>query len=121
MKISEMTNEQAADALVKITVPLGNICEDEETVNLFKKWNDEKGIPVVQMIGKILPQAVAHLMKTHRDDLYEIIGALAFQTKEQVAKMNFFSTVNLVKDSYDEVLLSFFPSYVEQMKKSAGK
>ena len=38
MKISEMTNDQAADVLIRLSVPLGNICEDEETIGIIEKY-----------------------------------------------------------------------------------
>ena len=121
MKISQMTNEQAADALVKITVPLGNICEDEKTTELFNQYNELKTMPLVNAIGKILPQIVAHLLETHKEDVYQIVGALLFKSKGEVAKLNFFETVSAVKDSYDEVLQGFFTSYANQTKESEGK
>lgn len=121
MKISEMTNDQAADALIRLAVPFGNLCEDKKVVEMIDAYNKKGNIPVIQSIGKFLPQIVLFLLKDHKDDLYEIVGALTFHTQEQVAELNFVETVNVIKASYDEVLKSFFTSSVDQMKNSVEK
>lgn len=121
MKISEMTNDQAADALIRLSVPFGNICEDEEAVKMIDEYMVMKNLPVIKIIGKMLPQISGYLLKTHKADLYEIVGALTFKTKTAVAKMNFFDTIKVLKDSYDEVLQGFFTSSVQQMKDIAEK
>lgn len=116
MKISEMTNDQAAEAMIRLAAPFGNICEDEEALKLIDEYKNMSKMPVIQTIGKLLPKLAGYLLKTHKYDLYEIVGALTFNTAEKVAKMNFVQTVNLMRDSYDEVLASFFPSSVQQTK-----
>ena len=121
MKLSEMTNEQAATALIRITTPLGNICEDEKTLEMIQEYNGSSEVPNIQKFGKIIPKAVTHLLKTHKDDLYEIIGALLLKTKKEVSQMNLFETIAAVKDSYDEVLVNFFTSSVKETKNSEEK
>lgn len=121
MKISEMNNDQAAEAMIRLAVPFGNICEDEEALKLIDEYKSMGSMPLIQTIGKMLPKIAAYMLKTHKNDLYEIIGALTFNTVEKVAKMNFAQTVKLMKDSYDEVLLSFFPSSVKQTKSSESE
>ena len=111
MKISEMTNNQAADALVRLSVPFENICNDEETLKLIDEFRTSgDDIPLTQMVGKFIPQIVANMLGTHRNDLYEIVGALTFRTLEDVSNMNFLETVKVIRDSYDEVMEGFFTS-----------
>ena len=119
MKISEMTNDQATEALIRLAVPFGNICDDEKMVAMIDDFNKMKNTPVVQTIGKMIPQVATYALKEHKNDLYEIVGALTMKTVAQVAKMNFFDTIKVLKDSYDEVLHGFFTSSVEQIKKTA--
>ena len=119
MKISEMTNEQAAEALIRISTPFGNICEDETAIKMIEEYKEMSQKPMIQTIGKLLPQIIAYVFKTHKDDLYEIVGALTFKTKAAVSKMNFVETIKVLRESYDEVLSSFFTSSAEQMKKAA--
>lgn len=118
MKISEMTNDQATEALIRLSVPFGNICDDDKITEMIDKYNNSKDMPLIRTVGKLLPEFIAYAMKTHRDDLYEIVGALTDKKTEQVAKMNFFETIKVIRDSYDEVLKDFFTSSVGQMKKT---
>ena len=120
MKISEMNNEQATEALIRLAAPFGNICDDEKMVALIDNYDSMKGIPVIQRIGRILPQVATYALKEHKSDLFEIVGALTAKNQNQVAKMNFMETINVLKESYDEVLHGFFTSSVEQIKKNAG-
>jgi hypothetical protein len=119
MKISEMTNDQAAEAMIRLAVPFGNICEDEEAVKLIEDYKGMGDKPVLYTIGKMLPQLTAYMFKKHKTDLYEIVGALTFTKVSAVAKMNFIETVNILRDSYDEVLKGFFTSSVKQMSNTA--
>ena len=121
MKISDMTNDQAADALIRLSVPFGNICNDEEALKMIEEYKSISDLPFISSIGKLLPNLAAYMFKTHKFDLYEIVGALTQKKAEAVAKMNFFETIKILKDSYDEVLQGFFTSSVMQMKKSAEK
>lgn len=110
MKISEMDNNQAADALVRIAEPVGNICDDEDFISIWKEINGMKksDVNVVRAFGRSLPMFVGYALKKHRDDFFEIIGALDGKSKAAVAKMNFAETVKLVRDSYDDILAGFF-------------
>lgn len=116
MKISEMTNDQAAETMIRLAAPFGNICEDEEALKLIDEYKGLSKQPLIRTIGMMLPKIAAYMLKTHKDDLYEIIGALTFKSIEEVAQMNFAETIKAMKDSYDEVLTSFFQSSVTQMK-----
>ena len=73
---------------------------------------------LIHTIGRMIPQIVSYLFKTHKEDLYEIVGALTFKKAAEVASMNFLETIRIVKDSYDEVLHDFFTSSVKQIKKT---
>lgn len=121
MKISEMTNDQATNALIRLSVPFGNICDDPETVALIDKYVKAKDAPFIQTIGRILPEITALALKAHKDDLYEIVGTLMDKTVDDVAKMNFLETIKAVRDSYDEVLHGFFTSYARGIKRPGEK
>ena len=121
MKITEMTNDQAADALIRMAVPFENICNDEEAIKIIDEYNGMKDVPVIKTIGNMLPKLIMYVAKAHRDDLYEIVGALTMKPKAAVAKMNFFETIRVVRESWDEVASGFFTSSVKRMKESAGK
>ena len=112
MKISEMTNEQAADALVRIATPLGNICEDEQITGMIARFKEMDEMPMLQAVGKFMPEIAAVAFKTHKNDLFEIVGALTMQTKAAAAKMNFLETIKVIREAFsDEDMIGFFTSF----------
>ena len=114
MKLSEMTNDQAAEALIELSIPVGNICDSEDFTAIVDEYKEIKDIPVIQAIGRMLPKILALLLRTHKKDVYQIIGILNNCPAGKVAKMNFGETVRLVRSSYDEVLHGFFTSTMQQ-------
>lgn len=117
MKISEMTNAQATAAIIRLADPVGNICDDEEIINMLNDFNNAGETPIVQTIGKLLPRLVAYAFQKHIDDLYEIVGALTQKTKSEVERMNFAETIKVFKESYDDVLAGFFTGSKASAKK----
>jgi len=122
MKISEMTNEQAADVFTRLAIPLGNMCDDKTIEEIINKYKALEGEIVLQRIGKVLPDFVLYAMKTHRDDLFEIVGALTEQSRAKAAKMKFLETVKVLRECIeDEELRDFFTSFGDRMKKTADE
>lgn len=112
MKISEMTNDQATDAMVRISAALGFICEDEEMLSVIDDLQNMGNTPIVNAIPRILPKFASLAFRKHKDNLYEIIGALCQKNHKEVGKMNFKETIALIKESYDDILRDFFTSSV---------
>ena len=111
MKISEMTNAQAAEALTRLATPLSAIMEDKEVVETIKEYLSAKrmkGKTVMQVVGQMLPKIVSLGLQKHQRDVYEIVGALQMAPAEAVAGMNFKQTVDEMRGSVDDVLTSFF-------------
>lgn len=121
MKISEMTNDQATDALIRIAGPFESICGDEEVTNALNKIGELRGEPMIRAIGKILPMVVTIGLKKHRQDLYEIIAALTMNPVSKVGKMNFKETLTALQESYDDILRDFFTRTAIVRKISAKK
>lgn len=105
MKISEMTNDQATQAIISITGPISNICDDEEALKLL---DEVKGKTVAEALAKNLTQIVAFLLDKHKADLYQIVGALCAVPVGKVGKMNFMETVKEIQNSIDDVVIGFF-------------
>jgi len=118
MKISEMTNDQATEAMVRISAAFGFLCEDEEMVGMIDELQKLGSTPIVQAIPKVLPKFASLAFRKHKNSLYEIIGALCMKSAKEVGKMNFKQTIELVKESYDDILRDFFTSPVLSAKKS---
>ena len=120
MKISEMTNDQATEAMIRISVPLSNICDDDELVELMEELNGMSKEKAIKTIGKMVPKFVMYAFRKHRNDLYEIIGALNMTPAELVGRLNFRETVNMIRDSYDDILKDFFTSSVKQTEEAGS-
>lgn len=118
MRISEMTNDQATDAMVRISAALGSICEDEEMLGVIDDLQNLGNMPIINAIPRVLPKFASLAFRKHKDSLYEIIGALCQKSRKDVGKMNFKETIALIRDSYDEVLRDFFTSSVPSPKKN---
>lgn len=120
MKISEMTNEQATEAMIRIATPFGNLCNDQEILDIIDEISTlDKETNVIVLFGRYLPKVIMCAFSTHKDDLYEIVSALSMKSTAAVAKMNFKETIQLIRDSYDDILKNFFTSSVAVKKKNA--
>lgn len=113
MKISEMTTEQAAETLVRLSAPIGNICDDENLVGIIKKFHESK-TENIRAVGRLLPEVLGFALQTHKRDVYEIVGTLIGKTCDEVAKMPFAALLKEVRNSYDEVFKDFFISSIKQ-------
>lgn len=110
MKISEMTNDQAADALIRIGTPFENICTDEEVIQTLEEIRGLGDQPAIKAFGTIIPLITKIALRKHRSDLYTIVSALTMTPVAKVGQMNFKETLNAVQDSYDDILRDFFRS-----------
>jgi hypothetical protein len=111
MKISEMTNDQATDALLRISGPFAAIADDDELMTLMDeiKAMQTGGITVQKATAQMIPKFVTFALRKHKRDLYEIVGALTMKPAAEVGRMNIMETIQTVRASYDDVMASFFP------------
>ena len=110
MKISQMTTDQAADALIKITEPAANIMHDEETVKVLEKLakgNTDNGLSFIA--DNLVPVATI-LLKSHRKDVYEILSAMSEKKVAEIGKQRITETIKDIKDCWDGELMDFFAS-----------
>ena len=108
MKISEMTNDQATDTLIRLSAPFENLCNDDEVDDALEKISKLGGMPLIKAIGQIIPIIATIGLRKHKNDLYEIVAALTQNSVTKIGKMNFKETVNALQESYDEILRDFF-------------
>lgn len=120
MKISDMTNNQATEALIRLAEPISNICNDEEAVAVLDELAKMRKEPYLKVIGYSIPRFVTLLLKNHRRDVYEIVAALQQIPSSKVGTMNFKETVEAVQNSYDEILANFFPQFAG-VRTTSGK
>ena len=107
-----MTNDQATEAIIRIAPAISNICDDSEMLTLIDDLGKLGDMNLLTAVGKLLPKFTTLALKTHKNDLYEIIGALQMKPTEQVGGMNFAETLKAIKESYDDVLAGFFTDSV---------
>lgn len=120
MKISQMTADQAANALMRITAPLSNLIDDEEVGELITEFANSKDKAPLKIISSLLPKVVPLALRKHRADLYEIIGVLAQKPSSEVGKMTVKEIVDTFRESMDQDLIDFFKSSGRRSGKTVG-
>ena len=121
MKISEMNNDQATAALLRICGPFERIADDEELMPMIDEIKGMKSGTVRTGIVKMIPKVVAFAIRKHKIDMYEIVGALTMKPAAAVAKMNFKETIDAVSGSVDDILTSFFPQSANVTRSRGGR
>lgn len=116
MKISQMTNDQAAECLVRISEPIGRICDDEKLVELLDAVTKAENETLIRQVGKLLPKIITYAMSNHKADFYAIVAALGDVPEEKMSEMPFVETVKIIRDSYDDVLVNFFTQSAKATK-----
>ena len=107
MRISEMTTDQATEAMIRISSAFGTLCEDDEMLEMIDGLN---GIKWKDAIRGIIPKFVMTALKKHKMELYEIVGALDGVPASAIGAYKLVDTIAIVRNSWDDVMTSFFPS-----------
>lgn len=110
MKLSQMTNDQARDVMIRLAVPASNLMNDKKILPILQEISEGKEKPLAELVGSVLPKLVAFALKDHADDLYEVVGAMADKPMEEVGSMNFMQTIGVLRDSIDKDFIDFFKS-----------
>ena len=122
MKLSEMTNDQAAEVMIRLGGPLGAICDDEEALKMIDEYKKTyRTTPLFYAVGRLIPRLVTYFMKTHKQELYEIVSILSEKKLSEVNQMNFKETIGIIRGSWDEVADVFFPSSADAPTKGGAK
>jgi len=116
MKISKMSTDQAADVLVRIAEPVTAIMDDSRVIDILKEISEMKNVPYIKVFVSLVPKIVPLALETHRDDLFEIVGALDNKTVADVKSQNILKTIKVFQESIDKDLIDFFGSIGSQEK-----
>ena len=116
MKISQMSTEQGANVLVKIAEPVSNIMDDPQVVNILKEISAMKNVPYIKICASIISKIVPLALQAHRDDLFEIVGALDNKSASEVKEQSVLQTIKVIQESIDKDLIDFFGSIGGQEK-----
>ena len=115
MKLSQMTTNQATDALCKIAPAVMRVLADQSTLPLVQQLFDAfKSEHPAETAAAVCIRIFPLLLKDHKEDMFEIVGALNDKTAQQIAKQNVMKTIEMVRDSVDKELIDFFKSSGEQ-------
>lgn len=119
MKLSEMGLEQARVAMIRLAEPFGHICDDEDMVKLLDEFKTYLRLPIVITVGKIIPKIVTLCFDKHYADLIEVLSVLSDQPTEKAKKLKFGEAVQVIRENYDDLADTFFPSSAHAAKRSA--
>lgn len=114
MRLSELTTDRAADVLCELTPYIANITGDKTLLDeLGKKFDPEGKSPAELYVfaDAKYAQIVPILLKSHRADVFGILGTLNEQDAESIGKQNIMQTMRQVRDAVqDKDLMDFFGS-----------
>ena len=112
MKLSEMSTDQMADAMVLIAEPVANIAADTKVSAALKGYStsQKKGETVAQTFGKMIGKLAPALLQDHRQDVYAVLSALTEKTVEGIASQKGMQTIADIKACWDGELANFFKS-----------
>lgn len=109
MKISQMTTDQAADVIIKITEPAASIMHDDAVVKKLGEMANGSDKPFEFIADNLLP-VLSVLLENHRCEVYAVFAALTGKTAEEFAKQPITQTIRDFKESFDSELVDFFGS-----------
>ena len=114
-KLSELSTDECLSVLCEITPFLSNIVTDEELMSTIGKAGDKKGLTAagVVMAGvDRITKCVPLLLKTHREDVFQIVARVGGVEPEKVAAQNIMVTLVQIRAILkDKELLDFFKSW----------
>ena len=112
MKLSEMTTDQLADALIDLSEPVGRICQDDQVIGFLKKYAApvQRNAPALKLIGDAAAGLCPVLLKDHRYDLYQVLSVLTGKTAQEIASQRGAQTIADVRACWDRELTDFFSS-----------
>lgn len=125
MKLADMTNEQAADAMLIIASEFQEICDDLELIRLIRsgveklpkdvtdEQKEEHAIKSFQTGVSKVTSLVPALLKDHRKNVFTILSAVNCCSYEEIGKMKLGDTMASIKELFaDTILTDFFKSSV---------
>lgn len=122
MKLSDLTTDETLDVLCEITPCVERIVKDEGIIGTIGKAVDTNGLTQagvlmtgLEKIGAVVPA----LLKTHRADLYHILGAVNRMEPAEIAAQKLTVTLTQIDDVlHDEDLLTFFRPFGRRERKA---
>lgn len=121
MKLSQLTTDNALDALCRLTPYLSNITTDQEFVEEIGKIVDGKGLSLFgqyTMMMERITVVLPILLQKHRPDVYGVLSVLNDKTEEEIAAQTVMETMGQLRELFqDKELLDFLGSFMPRKKK----
>lgn len=122
MKLSELSTDQALDALCEMAPFVDNIANDEDVVSTIGKvmesGKDLNGYGQVMLLMGRIGEVMPLLLKTHRPDVYGILSIMNERDTADIAAQKFTETVRQVKELFqDKDFMVFFRSSTKREPK----
>lgn len=110
MRLSEMTTDQLADALVELSAPVGRICQDDKVIELLRRYTapEQRKAPMLKAIGDVAAALCPALLKDHRHDLYLVLSVMTGKSVQEIASQRGVQTIADVRNCWDRELTDFF-------------
>lgn len=121
MKLSELSTDQALDALCEMTPYINSITKDKEILDVFSEKMDTKDMTILSV--KIISasrynEMLSIILKKHRADVYGILAIINQKAPEEIAAQTVMDTMNQFRDVFqDKEFLDFFKSFMPQGRK----
>lgn len=85
MKLSEITGSRAVDVIAELIQPLANIASDKENVGQLFNVKPEAGESSEDATVRHLKNNVPLLLKTHNDDIRQILAIINEEDPEKIS------------------------------------
>lgn len=110
MRLSEMSTEELARALCRLTPPLCRIATDERVTRALREAGQasEAHEPVLAAGGRLMQALVPVLLADHAEDLWEALAVLTGQAPEAIRRQTGLETIRMMRACWDEELARFF-------------
>lgn len=117
MKLSQLTTNGTADALLVLTPSVNNIVKDDAIIESvgkiidFSKAENLYG-QITLLLGRIT-EILPLLLGDHRADVFAILSVLNECTPEEIGAQNIMKTMRQVREAVqDKELIDFFKSFM---------
>lgn len=112
MKLSQLTTEQLADVLVRLTPPLCRMLQDEATLAALDDmtFTGLDAQPPLCAASRLWEKLVPVILQRHAEDFYAALSVLTGKTESQLRAQPGLTTITDLMAVWDKELATFFTS-----------
>lgn len=121
MKLSEMTVQEAAKTITRITLPVRRITKDEEAIALLKEVGALREARTMLDVVNAILDAVPLLLDKHYADIVAITAAMTGNSAKQIEAMKLNDLLHELRGCLDDEYVRFFTSSMRQAMKDANE